>query len=213
MAPATRLLIAVASIAFTISILVEPNFADVVALLATVGLAVAFALKDYVSSLMAGVVTILENTYQPGDWIELDGTYGEVRVIGTRSVHLVTADDTEVIIPHSRFWTASIFNASSGKQSLLCVTNFYLNADHDGDAVCKTLAEIAHGSKYRKPETPVKVVAAETPWGTHYKLKAYVGDSRAQFDMITDLTVRAKEQLRAMKVSFAQTPFAESKGR
>ena len=37
-----------------------------------------------------GVVTILENTYQPGDWIEVDGTYGEVKAIGLRAVHLVT---------------------------------------------------------------------------------------------------------------------------
>lgn len=29
------------------------------------GLALAFALKDYVSSLLAGLVTVLENTYQP----------------------------------------------------------------------------------------------------------------------------------------------------
>ena len=99
MAPLARLLIGIAGIAIIIPILVEPTFEDVVALVATVGLALAFALKDYVSCLIAGVVTILENTYQPGDWIEVDGTYGEVKTIGTRAVHIVTADDTEVIIP------------------------------------------------------------------------------------------------------------------
>jgi hypothetical protein len=30
----------------------------------------------------------------------------------------------EVIIPHARLWSTSLFNASSGKQSLLCVTDF-----------------------------------------------------------------------------------------
>jgi small conductance mechanosensitive channel len=210
-APIARLLIGIAGIAIVIPILVEPNFEDVVALLATVGLALAFALKDYVSCLVAGVVTILENTYQPGDWIEVDGTYGEVKAIGTRAVHIVTSDDTEVIIPHARIWSTSIFNASSGNQSLLCVANFYLHADHDGHAVCKTLDEIASTSSYRKAEMPVKVVAAETPWGTHYKLKAYVRDSREQFAMITDLTVRAKERLLAMDVKFAQALYVEDK--
>jgi small-conductance mechanosensitive channel len=205
------LLIGITGIAIVIPILIEPNFEDIVALLATVGLAIAFALKDYVSCLVAGVVTILENTYQPGDWIEVDGIYGEVKVIGTRAVHIVTTDDTEVIIPHARIWSTSIFNASSGNQSLLCVANFYLHADHDGHAVCKTLDEIASTSSYRKAETPVKVVAAETPWGTHYKLKAYVRDSREQFAMITDLTVRAKERLLAMDVKFAQALYAEDK--
>src|SRR5277367_4984510 len=73
-APIARLLIALAGIAIVIPILIEPTFEDVVALIATVAVALAFALKDYVSCLAAGVVTILENTYQPGDWIELDGT-------------------------------------------------------------------------------------------------------------------------------------------
>jgi small-conductance mechanosensitive channel len=211
MSPIARLLIGIAGIAIIIPILIEPTFEDIVALLATVALALAFALKDYVSCLAAGVVTILENTYQPGDWIEIDGAYGEVKTIGTRAVHIVTADDTEVIIPHARLWSASVFNASSGNQSLLCVANFYLNADHDGEAVRVVLIEIAETSRYRKPDTSVTVVAAETPWGTRYKAKAYVTDSRDQFALITDLTIRAKEQLRAMHVTFAQAPYAESK--
>src|SRR5229473_3970057 len=140
MAPLARLAIGVAAITIVVPILVEPTFEDVVALVAAVSLALAFALKDYVSCLAAGVVTIIEHTYQPGDWIELDGTYGEVKTIGTRAVHIVTADDTEVIIPHARLWSTSIFNASGGKQSLLCVTDFYLHADHDGAAVRQALA-------------------------------------------------------------------------
>ena len=209
-APVARLLIWITGLAIIVPLLVEPTFENVVALAATLGLALAFAIKDYVSSLIAGVVAIIENTYQPGDWIKVDGSYGEVKAIGARAVHIVTADDTEVIIPHARLWSTSVFNASGGNQSLLCVTNFYLRADHDGAAVCTALSEAAGTSSYRKPETPVKVVAAETPWGTHYKVKAYVTESREQFAMITDLTFRGKERLRAMGVAFAQAPYAES---
>src|SRR5271167_517992 len=134
LAPIIRLLIWIAGIAVIVPLLVEPTFEDVVALVAAMSLALAFALKDYGSCVIAGIVTIIENTYQPGDWIEVDGAYGEVTAIGTRAIHLVTADDTEVIIPHSRLWAVSVFNASSGNRGLLCVTNFYLRADHDGAA-------------------------------------------------------------------------------
>ncbi len=209
-APIARLVIGIAGIAIIVPILVEPTFENVVALVAAVSLALAFALKDYASCLAAGIVTIIEHTYQPGDWIEIDGTYGEVKAIGTRAVHLVTADDTEVIIPHARLWSTSVFNASGGKPSLLCVTDFYLHADHDGAAVRQALAEIGETSSYRKLETKVTVVAVETPWGTHYKIKAYVTESREQFAMITDLTLRGKERLRAMRVAFAQAPYAQT---
>jgi small-conductance mechanosensitive channel len=209
-APLARLLIGLVALGLIVPVMVEPNVEDVVALLATVGLALAFALKDYVSCLIAGVVTILENTYQPGDWIAFDGAYGEVKTIGTRAVHILTADDTEVIIPHAKIWSTKLSNDSSGQASLLSVTHIYLNADHDGDAVSQALAAIAETSPYRKPQTAVTVRAAETPFGTHYKLKAYVAESREQFAMVTDLTLRAKAQLRSMGVAFAQTPYAHT---
>jgi len=117
MSPIARLLIGIAGITIVIPVLIEPTFEDIVALLATVALALAFALKDYMSCLAAGVVTILENTYQPGDWIEIDGAYGEVKIIGTRAVHIVTADDTEVIIPHARIWSTSVFNPAAAARA------------------------------------------------------------------------------------------------
>ncbi|WP_051604163.1 mechanosensitive ion channel domain-containing protein [Methylobacter tundripaludum] len=91
--PIARLLIGIAGIAIIIPLLVESTFKNVV----KVGFALAFALKDYASCMIAWIVTIIENIYQPGDWIEVDGTYGEVMAIKIRAVHIVTADDTEVI--------------------------------------------------------------------------------------------------------------------
>jgi len=50
----------------------------------------------------------------------------------------------------------------------------------------------------------------EKPWGTHYRLKAYVKESREQFEFITDLTIRGKEALRAVGIRFAQATYAET---
>ena len=209
--PIARLLIGAGAVVVAVPILVEPTFRNVATLIATVGLALAFALKDYASSLVAGLATVLENTYQPGDWIEMSGIYGEVKSIALRAVRLVTPDDTEVIIPHSLLWTTSISNASSGSRSLLCVAEFYLHPDHDAGAARQRLAEIADTSSYRKPESPVTVIVLEMPWGTQYRLKAYVKESRDQFLFITDLTIRGKEALRAIGIRFAQAPYAETK--
>ena len=209
--PIARLLIRISAIVIIVPLLVDPTFQNVITLLASVGLALAFALKDFVSSAIGGLMTVLENTYQPGDWIEIDGTYGEVKSIGVRSVRIVTPEDTEVIIPHSKLWSKSIFNASSGNHSLLCIADFYLHPDHDMTAVRKSLNESARGSPYWKPESSVVVVAKEKPWGTHYRLKAYVKESREQFLFVTDLTERGKVAIRPLGVRFAQAPYAEIK--
>src|SRR2546425_5152238 len=128
--PLTRLVLGVGAVVVAVPILVEPTLRNVVTLVASVGLALAFALKDYGSSLVAGLVTVLENAYQPGDWMEVDGSYGEVKAIDARAVRIVTADDTEVIVPHSKLWSTRVSNATSGNRSLLCVAEFYLHPDH-----------------------------------------------------------------------------------
>ena len=211
--PLARLAVGIAALMIIVPILVEPSFQNVVALLASIGLALAFAFKEYASSLAAGLLTVLENTYQPGDWIEIDGIYGEVKFIGVRAVHVVTSYDNEVIIPHYQFWTKKISNATNGSRSLLCVADFYLHPDHDGLAVRRRLEEVGETSAQRRPETKVSVVAQEKPWGTHYKLKAYVKESREQFGFITDLTLRGKEVLRTMDVRFAQVPYVKAGGK
>lgn len=204
--PIARLVIGAAGLVMIVPLLVEPNFEDVVALLAATGLALAFALKDWVSCLMAGLVTVLENTYQPGDWIKLDGVEGEVRIIGARAVRVVTADDTEVIIPHAKIWSESVFNESSGKPSLLCVVHIYLDPDHDGEVVRGLLTQTAEASPFREPDSPVVVGVTEAPFATHYRLKVYVHESRQRFAMVTDLTLQAKAKLREAKIAFATAP-------
>lgn len=209
--PLARLAIFASAAIMVVPIVVEPSLQNVVALLASVSLVIAFVLKDYASSLVAGLVTILENVYQPGDWIEMDGTYGEVKLISLRAVHIVTPDDNEVTIPHYRFWSKKISNSTGGSKSLMCAANFYLHPDHDGQAVRKRLEEIAETSTFRQPDSKIAVIAQEKPWGSHYKLKAYVHESREQFLFITDLTIRGKESLRAIDIRFAQAmPAVES---
>lgn len=119
--PIVRLLIGVAAAIIVVPIFVEPTFRNAVAVVASVGLALALAFKDYASSLVTGLLTVLENTYQPGDWIELGGVYGEVKSIGLRATHIVTADDTEVIVSNSRIWSGSVANATAANAAC-CVS-------------------------------------------------------------------------------------------
>ena len=210
--PVMRLLIIAAAIILVVRQVVEPTFENLVALLATFGVALGFALKDYVASLTAGIVTLYEMPYRPGDWIEIEGAYGEVKSIGMRATKILTPDDTTVVIPHLKLWDRLIFNANNGSQNLMCVADFYLHPDHDGRRVRETLLDVAYTSSFVQMQNLVNVVAKEKPWGTHYRLKAYPIDPVEQFNFITDLTLRGKEALTAMGVAFAVVPSIESAG-
>ena len=204
--PMARLLVMFAALVIIVPIVIQPTFQNVVTLLAAVSLALAFALKDFASSLIAGLVTVVEGLYQPGDWIEVEGTYGEVTAIGLRALRLQTLDDTEVIIPHTKLWSSSIFNATGGNRHLLCVTSFHLDPQHDAAQVRRRLETVAAESPHYWPGSPIKVVLAEEPWGTHYKVKAYVRESRDQVAFTSDITVRGKAMLQEIGVKASHVP-------
>ncbi|WP_107851738.1 mechanosensitive ion channel family protein [Oceanimonas marisflavi] len=202
--PTLRILVVAVAIGWIVTLLIEPSLRNMVAILGAVGLALGFALKDYVSSLFAGVVAAYERPYRPGDWIEVDGCYGEVRRIGLRALTMVTPDDTVVLVPHLKLWTELIRNANNGGASLLCVASFYLAPEHDAHGVRRVLHDVALSSPFIKLSRPVVVVMEDHPWGSRYRIKAYPMDPRQQFQFVTDLTARGKAALQSMPVQFAQ---------
>lgn len=207
--PALRLLIIMGAFVLSIPRLIEPTFENLVGLLGALGLALGFAFKDYVSSLIAGIVTLYEMPYRPGDWITVDGAYGEVRAINMRTAEIVTPDDTVVTILHLKLWHQPIFNANNGSRDLQCVADFHLHFLHDGAQVKEVLHDVALTSVWVQPEKPIDVMLSDKPWGTHYRLKAYPIDPRWQFHFITDLTVRGKAVLIGMGVDFALYPHGQ----
>ncbi len=204
--PLMRLLIILTAFIMFVPLLIEPSIQNMVALLGAVSLALGFALKDYASNLIAGIVVIGERPYRTGDWIEVNGVYGEVCHVGMRTVELMTPNDTRVVIPHARLWTDPIFNANNGVPRLQCVADFYLHPQHDSKRVWQALHDVALTSPYLHFDEPIAVIVLEKPWGTHYQVKAYPIDASQQFRFVSDLTVRGKVMLSELGARFALAP-------
>ncbi len=204
--PVLRLLAIAAAFLLILQRIVEPTFENLVGVLGALGLALGFAAKDYASSLIAGIVALYELPYRPGDWIEVDGIYGEVRTIGMRTVEIVTPEDTVAHIPHLKLWNQAILNANDGSQYLQCVVDFYLHPHHDAAQVHRILHDVALTSPLLQIDRSINVIVQEKPFGTHYRIKAYPLDPRQQFAFVTDLTVRGKAALRDAGMALASLP-------
>ncbi len=201
--PILRITILLILLAYIVPLFIYPTSENLLAVFATLGLAFGFAFKDYASSIIAGVVALYERPYPNGDWVKIEDTYGEVKSNDLRTVHILTPNDTLVAIPHGKMWTTAIANSNCGRRDLLCVADFYLRPDHDGLLIRQKLRDVAVASPYLNFNRPVVVLAAEQPWGTHYRLKAYPLDGRDQFLFTTDLTLRGKAMFRRLQVETA----------
>lgn len=204
--PLLRLLIIIVTITLVVPTLIQPTFENMVAIFGALALALGFAFKDYANSLIAGIVTLYEMPYRPGDWIDVDGRYGEVRSIGTRAAKIVTPDDTVVIIPHGRLWNGLIANGNDGTHHLMCVTEFFLAPGHDVTSVLACLRDVGMVSPLTKTYLPVTVVSEQQPWGFRYALKAYPVDPRDQFRFRTALLEAGHQALQELGVPAVVAP-------
>jgi small-conductance mechanosensitive channel len=202
--PALRLLLGLAVIVWAVPKVIAPTPQNLVAVVGALGIALGFAFKDYVASLVAGVIAVAERPYRQGDWVRFGEHYGEVRTVGSRAIQIVTNDDDVVTIPHGRLWTDDVANANDGDRTLMVVADVWLHPDHDAEAVRRRLLDVLATSRYLDPTRGFRVMLVEHPWGSRYALKAYPLDARDQFAFRTDLSVRAKAVVRALGVRFVE---------
>ena len=162
----------------------------------TLAVSIGFALKDTVSSLIAGVIILLDQPFQVGDRVQFGSTYGEVKEIGLRTVRITTLDDNEVSIPNNKFLTDEVACGNSGALDMMIVVNFFIAVDEDFERAKAIAREACVSSPYVYLDKPVAIHVRERDrtWGydTMIVCKAYVNDVRFESAFTTDVTERVK---------------------
>ncbi|MEX1020764.1 MAG: mechanosensitive ion channel domain-containing protein [Litorilinea sp.] len=205
-APVLRILILIAAGVRVVGYVIQPTMQNVFAITGAFAVAIGFAFKDYMSSIIAGIVALYEQPYRPGDWVRIGDDYGEVKSVGLRALQIMTPDDDLVTIPHSKIWDSNITNANNGSQTHQCVTEFFLHPHHNADQARAKLHDVAITSPYVNLNHSVVVVIYEKPWATRYVVRAYPVDGRMQFQFITDVTVRGKHALEELGIESVALP-------
>jgi len=68
---------------------------------AVVTAVIAFSLQDTLGNLLSGLALELDNSFDIGDWLSIDGTIGRVAAIRWRSTSLETRNGETVVIPNA----------------------------------------------------------------------------------------------------------------
>ena len=173
----------------------------------SVAVAVGFAFKDLLASLMAGLMILFDRPFQVGDRVQIGDVYGEVVEIGLRTTRIVTLDDNLVSIPNNRFLNDAVASANAGALDQMCVMCFYIGAAEDFETARRVLYEATVASRFVYLRKPVVVHMRETAVpgldgvvAIELKVKAYVMDGRFESAFGTDVHERVKRALRAAKV-------------
>ena len=197
LAPAFRFSIWFVTAAIILFSIIAPTREPMLALLASVGVALGFGAQDLVKNVLGGFVILVDRPYQLGDRIRIGQACGEVDQIGLRSTKLRATDGTRVTIPNSDILCGTAWRASSGTLDSLVVTELFLPHDTDPAKALDIAQDAACSSPYVLLTKPVSVhLSDKFQDGPHLlvEIRAYVHDHHFERAMQTDITMRAKSE-------------------
>ncbi len=124
-------------------------------------IATAFAFKDILASIIAGIILLIDKPFQVGDRITFDGAYGEITSIGLRSVKLLTLDESIVTIPNNRFINDVVSSSSAGQLGIMTTVDVHVSINENLDTAQGILEKVARKSPYLEKESVPTIVVKE----------------------------------------------------
>ena len=182
----------------------KPPVSTVIAVTASIGIAIGFAAQDILKNIFGGVMILFDRPFQVGDKIQVGDYYGEVIKIGLRSTRVVTPDDSTVTIPNGEIMNKSVSNTNFGEPYCQVVAEIYLPINIDTNKVREIATEAAQVSKYIFLNKPITVLffneVKEERVYLKMRLKAYVMDIRFEFNFKSDMTEIVMRELLSQKI-------------
>lgn len=166
----------------------------------TAAVALGFALKDLVASVVAGVMIMIDRPFQVGDRVHFGGEYGDVTSIGLRSVRLQTLDDNTVTIPNNKFLSDLTSSGNYGALDMMITMDFHVGIEEDVILAKELVRQASATSRYVYLPKPVSItvkqVIIDSYVAVRIRLRAYVLDTQYEKAFETDVHLRVLETFR-----------------
>lgn len=189
---------------------INPSKEVMVAVGGSLAVAIGFAIKDVVGSMVAGIILLFDRPFQVGDRVTFGDIYGEIKSIGLRAVRLNTLDDNLVTIPNSRFITDAVASGNAGALDMMVVVNFHTSIHEDVERIKSLIHEVVVTCRFVFLEKPVEIVVEEVDFAMcpvlKFIVKSYVLDVRYEKALQTDIVTRVSEVFRAQNIQRPQRP-------
>jgi small conductance mechanosensitive channel len=74
------------------------------------GFIIGFAFQESLGNLAAGLMLLINQPYQIGEYVEIGGVAGTVREMNVMATTLTTPDNKKVMVPNRKIWGTEIIN-------------------------------------------------------------------------------------------------------
>ena len=203
--PAFSFIIYFLGITIGVYLIFEPSQEMFIWFIGSTAIAIVFALKDVLASIISGVILLIDKPFQIGDRITFENVYGEIVSMGLRSIKLQTLDESVVTIPNSRFMNDIVSSSSAGQLEMMTTVDVYIPIDEDLYKLKGILERIASESPYRdKKKNTVIVIKEVLGMGGVVSVvmtaKCIVRDARKEKAFQTDFLIKVNQELKNQNI-------------
>ena len=193
-------------IIITLLITLESMGLDTKSLITVLGVsggAVALSLKDSLSNVAGGFIILVTKPFSKGDFVDINGTQGEVEQIDVLLTTLKTFDNKAITIPNGVVSTAVITNFTKAERRRVdCL--FALDHNADIKKAKDIMRETAKSCDKILVEEPIVCgVAQSTPYSTDVEFKVWA-KTEDYWDVKYFLEEKIKDALLASNIEMAK---------
>jgi small conductance mechanosensitive channel len=165
-----------------------------------IGLAVGFAAQETLANFIAGIVIFLDKPFKVGDWIEVEGTFGQVRRITFRSTRLLTLDGEVHVLPNTQVLSNKVANHSTNPINRVCVAVGIAYKQSIDDARRVLLALCKDDSRLASDPAPDVVVTELADSSVNLMMRFWILDEAIERRIRYEYLERAKKALDAARI-------------
>lgn len=172
------------------------NITALIAGLSIAGIAVGFAARDSIENFISGVTVLVDQPFRVGDYIEIDGEYGQVDEITLRSTRIRTVRNEIMVLPNSEMITQRVINHT--KRSLLRIDiPFGIAYKEYPSEAREVLLPLVEGDDRILSKPPPSVIVTEmSDSSVDMRLRFYISDPSKELPVRWEYTEKVREALR-----------------
>lgn len=172
------------------------NTTSIIAFLGKAGLAIALALKDTLSNIVAGMMLLILRPFRSGHFIESGSILGTVKEIGLFTTILQTPDRLYISAPNISLWGSPIknFTTNGTRRMDIIVGIAYTDSIDKGFEALQTVIQGEPRVLSEPPPQLMGQAMADSSVNLQLRAWAYV---KNYWDVYWDANKRIKEQIEA----------------
>ena len=165
---------------------------------------VGLGLQNITSNFISAIILLFERPVQVGDFVEVSGVQGRIRMIKTRSSVVETLDNVSIIVPNSNFISQNVTNWSYRDSKVRIHISVGVSYGSDVDLVAETLLRVgrAHPEVLLNPEPTIQFLEFGDS-SLNFVLLIWINDASRQYFVRSDLNFAVVKAFREEGITIA----------